>query len=131
MEELIIAFMSNDTEPDYVFNRSTMEIILDAEFLTDEPEIDWDDEEMTEHLILIPKLSSHEAFEVMVQFAKEQDSEIRSQLLNILEGRKPFRNFKDKVFTLGVQDSWYRFENDYVTNEVTQWLKENDIVLDK
>lgn len=76
-------------------------------------------------------MSSHKAFEVMVQFAKQQDAEIRSQLLNILEGRKPFRKFKDKVFTLGLQDSWYRYENDYVTNEVTQWLKENDIVLDK
>lgn len=129
-EELIEAFLSQDDELGHALHRLTGEIFLDApESITGEPEIDWDDEETIENLIPIPQISSQEAFGVMVNFAKEQVSLVRSQLLVILDQRKPFRNFKDKVQMLGLEDSWYSYEKDYATSELTQWLEENGIKL--
>jgi hypothetical protein len=127
-EELIDAFLSQDDELSYAFHRVTGEIFLDApESLTGEPEIDWDDEETAENLISIPQISSPEAFEVMVMFTKEQVPVVRDQLLDILNGRKPFRNFKDKVQMMDLDDSWYSYENDYATKRLIQWLEENGI----
>ncbi|MGP4108138.1 hypothetical protein [Virgibacillus sp. L01] len=31
-------------------------------------------------------------------------------MIDVLNRRKPFRNFKDKVIELGIDDEWYAFE---------------------
>ncbi|WP_019412421.1 UPF0158 family protein [Paenisporosarcina sp. TG20] len=130
-EELIEAFLTRDVEMEYVLDRQTGEIFLDAsETITGEPKIDWDDEETAENLIQIPQISSSDAFEVMVMFTKEQLHVVRDQLLNTLNGRKPFRNFKDKVHIMNLQESWYRYENECAKKWLIQWLEENDIEVD-
>lgn len=63
----------------------------------------------------------------MVGFAKGQATDVSAQLFNILDNRKPFRNFKDTVYMMGLKESWYSYENDYATKKITQWLEENDI----
>lgn len=125
-EELIEAFLSQDDELTYALHRVTGEVFLDApESITGEPEIDWDDEETAENLIPIPQISSPEAFEVMVTFAKEQVPVVKDQFLDILKGRKPFRNFKDKVQMVNLGDSWYSYEYDYAKKRLIQWWDEN------
>ncbi|MGE6486940.1 UPF0158 family protein [Paenisporosarcina sp. NPDC076898] len=127
-QELIDRFLTQEDELHYVLNRITGEIILDVpESMTGEPEIDWDDEENEENLIMIPQISSSEAFEVMVLFAETQVEQVRNELLTILNGKKPFRNFKDRVQFLGLEESWYCFENEYAKNVLIQWLEEHDM----
>ena len=128
IQELVDLYQSQTDELSYYLDRVTGEIILDAsESITGEPEIDWDDEEATENYIEIPQMTSREGFDLMVRFAKEQASDVSTELFTILDRRKPFRNFKDKVFMLGLIERWYSYENDYATNQITQWLEENDI----
>lgn len=128
IQELVDLYQSQTEELSYYLDRVTGEIILDAsESITGEPEIDWDDEEATENYIEIPQMTSREGFDLMVRFAKEQVSDVSTELFTILDRRKPFRNFKDKVFMLGLIENWYSYENDYATNQITQWLEENDI----
>ncbi|MGB5945623.1 UPF0158 family protein [Paenisporosarcina sp.] len=96
-QELIDAFLMNDDKFSFVLNRVTGEIHLEAsEFMSDESESDWNDEEMDaerdENLIVIPQISSPEAFEIMVSFTKVQEPIVRDKLLEILNERKPFRN---------------------------------------
>ena len=126
-QELIDAFLMNDDQFSSVFNRVTGEIVLEASEL----ESDWDDEEMDEemdeNLIVIPQISSPEAFEIMVYFTTQQEPVVRDKLREILNGKKPFRNFKDTVHIMGLSESWYRFENDYAKNKLIEWLEENSI----
>lgn len=124
-QELIDAFLFQDDEISYVLHRVTGEILLDApESMTGEPGIDWDDEEMDENLIVILQISSSEAFEIMVSFTNEQEPFVRDELREILNGRKPFRNFKDNVQIKGLEERWYSFENDYAKKKLIEWLKE-------
>lgn len=85
------------------------------------------EEEVDENLIVIPQISSPEAFEIMVSFTKDQEPVVKDKLREILNGRKPFRNFKDNVHIMGLSESWYSFENDYAKNKLIEWLEEQGI----
>ena len=125
IEELIDVFLQGDNgEMSYALNRQTGEILLDApEELTGESEIDWDDEEVAAFLVAIPQITSTEAFDIMVSFAEKQDDRIANQLVTVLNGRRPFRSFKDKLNELGVENQWYVFESDYAKYRITEWLE--------
>ena len=126
LDELVDSFLngSND-ELTYVMHRQTGEIFLDAPaFLTGEPEIDWDDEEVDADLVMIPSITSSEMYDIMVSFAKKQPDPISICLLNLLNGNKPFRFFKKKINELGIENHWYEFEQDYAKSRMTEWLEE-------
>lgn len=126
IDELIDAYLHGDNEFTFVLNSQTGEILLDAdESLTGEPGIDWDDEEATEHLIHIPPISSTEAYRVMDDFAKKQNTDYAVRLLDALNERKPFRSFKDKVNQLGIEDQWYAFEYEAAKSRMVEWLENN------
>ncbi|MEY9971819.1 hypothetical protein ABH966_002192 [Lysinibacillus sp. RC46] len=126
LDELVDIFLNgNDNDISYVLNRRTGEVLLDApEFITGEPEIDWDDEEVAVDLVMIPNVSSSEMYDVMVSFAKKQSDPITMHLINVLNGRKPFRIFKEKINELSIENHWYQFEQDYAMSRMTEWLKE-------
>jgi hypothetical protein len=124
IEELADAFLDSDIEMSLVFNRQTKELLLDApESMTGVPEIDWDDDEAVEFLVKVPQITTAEAYDLRVSFAKKQDAELAVQLMDVLNGRKPFRFFKDKLWELNIDRQWYDFENDYAKNRMTAWLE--------
>ncbi|MFE3573661.1 UPF0158 family protein [Lysinibacillus sp. NPDC059133] len=126
LDELAEAFLDGlSDEMSYVLNRRTGEVLLDAsEDLTGEPEIDWDDEEVAADLVIIPTVSSSEMYDAMVRFAKKQPDSITIHLINVLNGNKPFRFFKEKINELGIENHWYQFEQDYAKSRMTEWLEE-------
>ncbi|MGE7696679.1 UPF0158 family protein [Lysinibacillus sp. NPDC094177] len=126
LDELVDAFLyGNDNEMSYVLNRRTGKILLDAsEALTGEPEIDWADEEVAADLAMIPSVSSSEMYDVMVSFSKKQPDSISIHLINVLNGNKPFRFFKEKINELGIENLWYEFEQNYAKRKMTEWLEE-------
>jgi hypothetical protein len=125
IDELVVVFLESDYELSYVLDKKTKEILLDApESQTGMPEIDWEDDEAVQFLVRIPQITTDEAYDLMVKFAEMQDSSIADQLLDVLNGRKPFRSFKDKLGEQGIGDKWYEFENDYANNRMLEWLEE-------
>lgn len=125
IDELIVVFLESDYELSYVLNTKTKEILVDeSESLTGVSEIDWDDDEAVQFLVRIPQITTSEAFDLMVKFAEMQDASITVQLLDVLNGRKPFRSFKDKLGEQGIGDKWYDYENNYAKNRMLEWLEE-------
>ncbi|WP_285396108.1 UPF0158 family protein [Lysinibacillus sp. fls2-241-R2A-57] len=126
LDELADVFLNgNIDEMSYVLNCRTREILLDApEALTGEPEIDWDDDELTADLVMIPSVSTPEMYDVMVSFAKKQPDSMKILLIDVLNGNKPFRSFKDKIYELGIENHWYEFEQDYAKGRMAEWLEE-------
>ncbi|MDQ0220432.1 hypothetical protein ELQ35_15395 [Peribacillus cavernae] len=89
MDELIDAYLFNSMEMSSVLDTENGSVILDAdESLTGEPEIDWDDEEASEHLLPILQITSDDAYRVMERFAGTQSEEATEQLWGALNRRK-------------------------------------------
>ncbi|SDL27417.1 UPF0158 family protein [Lacicoccus qingdaonensis] len=122
IEELADAFLFNSMETRNVLNIKTGEILLDApEALTGEPEIDWESDE-AENFIIIPEITSSEAYDIRVLFSEEQNAESGAILLEALNIRKPFRNFKFQLAQLDLEEEWYGYEYQYALNRMAEWL---------
>lgn len=131
IEELIDIYLEgSQDEMRHILNRQNGEILFDAPHITGEPEIDLDDEE-SECLLEIPTSSTSEMYRVMVDFSTSQSEDHSTMLLDVLEGKKPFRRFKDKLIELGIDEMWYRFERDYAKGEVEAWLERQGIKIGK
>lgn len=111
LEDLVEAFLLNNVEVSSVYNRVSKEVIFD--------------EKAGQDLIVIPQITSKEAYGLMVQFAKEQKDPATEQLLAMLQEKKPFNKFKSQLHLLDLGDAWYEFENEYARGYMTAWLEEN------
>ena len=86
-------------------------------------QIDWDDEESEDRYIGIPKITSHEAYSVMMAFAKQTDKDPEMKLFDALDGNKPFRRFKDALYELDAWEEWNEFERQSAEQEIKDWLE--------
>jgi len=70
-------------------------------------------EENRDKYIEIEKMESHESFEIMADFAENVDSkELKNSLINALNKKHPFRNFKWVVDNSGLyRQKWFDFKN--------------------
>ncbi len=62
----------------------------------------------------IEKWNSHDSFEIMKDFALElsEDKQLQEQLLNALEKKKPFREFKSIIDNAGAyREQWFEFKS--------------------
>lgn len=124
IDELADVFLNRNDEMSCVLNYRTGKVLLDApESLTGMPEIDWDSEEAAD-LVEIPMATASEIFEVMVEFAEQQADTVTIQLLDVLNKKRPFRMFKDKVEQLGIKKHWNDYEQSYARRVMTEWLKD-------
>lgn len=61
----------------------------------------------------IERIGSHDSFQVMQDFAEQvDDPSIRTMLLEALNRKKPFSNFKDAIDSSGdYRDQWFAFKD--------------------
>lgn len=113
LEELVEVYLLNNEEASSAYNRTTKEVgvVSGSEAVGD--------------IIIIPQISSEEAYKLMVNFAKEQSGEVAKQLLAMLQEKKPFNKFKTQLHELELGDEWYEYENNYAEQVMTNWLEEN------
>ena len=114
-------------------NKETGEIktVLNFEsWQTDERE-PWEDilnelEENWDKYIEIERMESHESFNLMADFAESVDSrKLRDSLINALNKRHPFQNFKLVVDNSGpYRQKWFDFKNQRLIEWVENKLDE-------
>lgn len=114
IDELAEVLLMSDSEFQQYLNKDTGEIL----FVMD------DEEKIDERLALIPKISSPEAYDLMVMFAKEQSEDNAFALTEVLNQPRPFAKFKDQVYELGIHKEWYAFEDEYAKQRMLDWLFE-------
>jgi outer membrane cobalamin receptor len=85
-------------------------------------------EENWERYIQIERMESHESFDLMADFADSVDSkEFRDSLIQALNKKHPFRNFKWVVDNSGpYRQKWFDFKN----QRLIEWVKDQLEVLD-
>jgi len=101
-------------------NKETGEIksVLNFESWQTDDRESWEDvlnelEENWDKYIEIERMESHESFEIMADFAENVDSrELRDSLINALNKKHPFQNFKWVVDNSGqYRQKWFDFKN--------------------
>jgi len=107
------------TTPDFDNGYADEELWADV---LEELEENWD------KYIQIEKMESHESFDLMADFAESVDSkELRESLINALNKKHPFRNFKWVVDNSGpYRQKWFDFKN----QRLIEWVKDQLEVLD-
>jgi hypothetical protein len=107
------------TTPDFDNGYADEELWADV---LEELEENWD------KYIQIEKMESHESFELMADFAESVDSkELRESLINALNRKHPFRNFKWVVDNSGpYRQKWF----DFKSQRLIEWVKDQLEVLD-
>lgn len=107
------------TTPDFDNGYADEELWVDV---LEELEENWD------KYIQIEKMESHESFDLMADFADSVDSrELRDSLINSLNKKHPFRNFKWVVDNSGLyRQKWFDFKN----QRLIEWVKDQLEALD-
>ena len=75
--------------------------------------------------IQIEGMASHDSFKVMEEFIDTVDNErLKEKLINALERRKPFQNFKFTIDNSGeYRDKWFKFKEKALIDWVESQLR--------
>jgi hypothetical protein len=107
------------------FNKKTGEIktILDSDYYDtdDEPFLEEIEENLGDYFEF-ERMSSHDSYRIMVDFAETIDNEeLQDRLLDALRKPKPFRHFKDQIDNSGeYRQQWF----DYQKKRFIEFVKE-------
>jgi hypothetical protein len=76
-----------------------------------------------EKYIIFEPLESGESFKIMEQFTEQlNDSKLQNKLLNALNNRKPFANFKYLIDNSLYRQNWFGFKKQWLENHVYELL---------
>ncbi len=68
---------------------------------------------------------------IMEEFALSRNNRQREQLLNAIDGSGAFRYFKDTIRRLKIEQDWYAFRTDALTEIALEWCQDNGIEVDR
>jgi len=78
--------------------------------------------------IEIEKMPSGQAFRIMEDFAEQtNDKSLQNRLIQALERRKPFANFKRTIDNSDEREAWFAFKNERYFNYVKRRLRYFDM----
>lgn len=89
-------------------------------------DIGYEDLENEDRYFPIEPITSHEGYQIMQDFAVSVESdEIRDHLFVVLEGKKPFRNFKDTLVDYpDIEKIFYEYKDNRLKEILREQLAE-------
>ncbi len=116
---------SDSLEIRWHLDSETGAVLLDSPDGDDLPEDYGDDP----RYLYIEPTESHLAYEAMQDFVDTlPEGRLADVLQHALDGRKPFRHFKDALLDYPeARESWFRFENDFEMRQAAAWCEEHEI----
>jgi hypothetical protein len=80
-----------------------------------------------QNYISLPKSNEINEYEIMENFVDEQQKDIQDILNRILNGKRPFGRFKDKIFELDIREEWFEFKKVQLEKIALDWCEVNNI----
>ena len=105
-----------------------VDIHASEDYFTSNGEEDFAEEalEHPEKFLELEPLRSSQSFKVMEAFVETvKDKGLQGQLVQSLEGKKPFANFKIIIDNSSVRQDWFEFRNKAYAEIAKEWLEEN------
>jgi hypothetical protein len=133
-KEIIEIAQELESGSNIYINRDTLEFksIFDWEDSYGDTEI-WEEEQEKiekewKNYIIINKMESREGFKVMEEFTYEvKDERLQEDLINILNRKSPFANFKFEIESSEYREQWFKFRTKKHEEFLKQKLKLEDI----
>ena len=131
LDMLEAAMEDSDLSNRYFLNLVSGKVV----FFSDDLGLSEEDELLSEEIvesddyIAVDRISSHEAYQWMVDFVNEMvastDENAAEKLSIALEGKGAFRRFKDTLYRVDEkwQQAWYQFRDKQLKDAVEEWLK--------
>ena len=101
----------------------------------------WDQEyeeidENYDNYIRLEQMESHDEFRIMENFVDTvRSKELQNRLVQALNGRKSFRNFKHQIDHSDERQNWFTFKTNtymnFVRNQLSFLLKDSQIILEE
>lgn len=118
----VILFEPMDPFEDETYDEDDEDVEYDDEFEMDE------EVEAADELLLIPELASPEAYRLREAYARQlPDTGQRKKLLESLQRKKPFEQFRSQLDALDLTEGWYKFEKEFAKEGIVEWLKEEGL----
>jgi len=135
LDELCDAYEMNSNEVSHYLDVTTGEILMRMDpLLTGYKDEDLEEElEDEERYLELPTIASRDAYGLMVDFVETVTSpELQDRLNAALNGRKPFRTFKDVLFDFPEdRENWFKFERETHRREMLKWLEDENITIEQ
>lgn len=130
-EELIDAYEDSNVTHLYFIDTKNNEIIFVNEAVDDDASEKFEELEDERYLYIPPRLPQDE-FSIMEMFVYAiEDFDLAEKFHGVLEGKKPFRNFKNLLYGYpGLREKWFEYKHNTIKNETINWLCENDIEIE-
>ena len=131
MDMLETAMEDSDLANKYFLNLVTGKVLFFSEYVgfSNEDEQLLTEIDESDDYIAVERISSHEAYQWMVDFVDEiatrKDEYIAEKLSIALMGKGAFRRFKDVLHAIDDEwvQTWYRWKDDRLKEAVDAWLK--------
>ena len=109
----------------WYLDRETGNILLDSPDLDELPAGFEDDP----RYLFIQQIESHDAYEIMQDFVDTLAAgRAADALQRALEGRKPFRHFKDTLLDYPeLREDWFKYEQEAELRQAAEWCRDYDI----
>ncbi|MFH1101882.1 MAG: UPF0158 family protein [Methanobacteriota archaeon] len=130
-QELVDAIEESDVMQHYFIDTQNNELIYINEAIDDDYEKRLDEMEDDRYL-MVPARLPQDNFLIMELFVYEkiQDTKIAEKFHQVLERKKPFRNFKDLLFDYpDLREQWFTYHREHLKNETINWLFNSNIEL--
>ena len=130
LDMLEAAMEDSDLSNRYYLNLVSGKVVFfsDDLGLSEEDELLSEEIDESDDYIAVDRISSHEAYQWMVDFVNEMvaptDDNAAEKLSIALEGKGAFCRFKDTLYRVDEkwQQAWYQFRDKQLKNAVEEWL---------
>lgn len=130
-EELVDACENTDVNHVYYIDMKNNEIIFVNEAIDDDASEKLEELEDERYLYIPPRLPQHDFYIMEMFIYTIVDFDLAEKFHGVLEGKKPFRNFKDLLYDYPeLKEQWFEYKHNTIKNETINWLCENDIEIE-
>lgn len=131
LDDILEAFELNDRYSEYFLDKETGEVVQVNDMMMTSEEKEQICDRLDEHgFYRLPSSFDIRDFDIMGDFIDTLSGSRREKLLTAISGRSPFRNFKDKIRTLGIEKQWYDFQADAYKRKAIEWCEEHGVNYD-
>lgn len=135
IEELIVALESQYDSGESYLDKETGQLVLISDYM-DYKCVDYTPDQVEENpgrYLYIEPMKSGSGWDIMDDFTQSivTDREVQEALERALNGKKPFRSFKDTLLDFPeIRKQWFTYHNERMEKIARDWLEENDILFE-